>query len=79
MCISTPSLTWALDGVCGQRHTRSAFPREGSRTNCVGGSFGSRADLDGCEKPLPNGIRCPGRPARTILCTVEAILAYLTL
>ena len=32
--------------------------------HCRGGWVGSRADLDGCRKSRPTGIRSPNRPAR---------------
>jgi hypothetical protein len=58
------SLTWALDGVCGQCHAPATLPREGPRTNWVGGSVGPRTDLDGCEKsdPHQDSITGPSSP-----------------
>jgi hypothetical protein len=55
---STLSLTSALDGVSGQRHTPAALPL-GKRpvTHCIGRWVGPRAGLDGCGKShLPTGI-----------------------
>ena len=49
---STLSLTWALDGECGQLHALAAlYPRGRSVTHCVGGWVGLRAGLNGCGKP----------------------------
>ena len=57
---STLSLTFALDGVGGQRHASAALPRERPRTDYIGGSVGSKAGLDGYEKSRPpTGIRSP--------------------
>jgi hypothetical protein len=48
---SALSLTSALDGVSGQRHTPAALP-PGKRlnTHCTGGWVGPNACLDGCGK-----------------------------
>ena len=48
---STPSLTSALDGVGGQRHSPADLPwGKRPHTHCIGGSVGPRAGLDGCGK-----------------------------
>jgi len=47
-----------------QRHALPAYCRERPGNHCIGGWVGPRADLDGCGKSLPTGIRSPDRPAR---------------
>jgi hypothetical protein len=62
---STLSLTSALDGVGGQRHSPAALlPGRRPSTHCIGSWVGPRAELDRCGKSRPNGIRSPDRPAR---------------
>ena len=60
----TLSLTSALDGVDGHRH-RPLYPRERPGAHCIGGWVDPRADLDGCGKFVPTGIRYLDRPARS--------------
>jgi hypothetical protein len=48
---STLSLTSAVDGGCGQRHTLAALhPRKRSDVHCTGGWVGPRVSLDGRRK-----------------------------
>jgi hypothetical protein len=57
-------MTTALKGVRCQRHALSAlYPRERPGTHCTGRWVGSRAGLDGCEKPRAP----PGFDPRTFL------------
>ena len=64
---STLSLTSALAGVGGQRHSPAALaPGKRPGTHCIGGWVGPRANLDGCGKSRPpTGIRSPDGPARS--------------
>jgi len=51
--ISNLSLTSALDGVGGQRHTPDLLPsRKRPVTTCTRGWVGPTANLDGCGKSL---------------------------
>jgi hypothetical protein len=51
-------------GVDGQQHAPATLPsRKRPGTHYIGGWVGPRADLDGCEKSPPTGIRSPDRPA----------------
>ena len=66
MYSSTLSLTSALDGVGGQRHTPAALaPRKGNGTHCTGGWVGPTAGLDKCGKFYLYEIRSPDRPSRS--------------
>jgi hypothetical protein len=58
---STLSLTSALDGVGGQRHSPAALPA-GKRSfiHCIRDWVGSRAGLDGCGKSCPHRDSIPG-------------------
>ena len=48
---STLSLTWALDGVGGQRHAPAALPlAKRRRDHCAGGSMGPSAGLVTCNE-----------------------------
>jgi len=48
-------LTWALEGVRGQRHAPAApYPRERPGTHCTGGWVDLGAGLDRCGKSYPN-------------------------
>ena len=49
---STPSLTWALDGVGGQRHAPTALLQGKTRYPSYRGLGGARTGLDGCGKSL---------------------------
>ena len=52
---STLSLTSALDGVVGQRHTPAALPPGKRRgIHCIGGCVGPRSGLDGRGKTRPH-------------------------
>ena len=58
---STPSLTSALDGVDGKRHTPTALPPEKRPgTHCIEGSVGPRSGLDGWGKSRPHRDSIPG-------------------
>jgi hypothetical protein len=61
MYSSTLSLTSALDGVGGQRHTLAALP-PGKRpgTHCTRGWVGPRAGLEGAENLAPHRDSIPG-------------------
>jgi hypothetical protein len=62
--ISTRSLTSALHGVGGQRHTLAALPLGRPSTHCVGGCVGHRTGLGDCGKYPLYGIRSSDRPDR---------------
>ena len=47
---STLSLTSALEGVGGQRHTPAALPPGKAQYPLIGGWVGPKAGLDGCGK-----------------------------
>ena len=64
MYSTTLSLTWALDGGVVNATLLPLYPREGTLTNCAGGSVGPRTDLDECEKFRSTEILSPARPAR---------------
>jgi len=56
---STLSLTSALDGVDGQRHSPAALlPGKSPGTHRIGGWVGPTAGLDGCgnSRPTPPGF-----------------------
>ena len=56
MCISTLSLTLALDRVGGKDHSPAALPRERPGTHCIGGWVGPKAGLDGWKISPPSGL-----------------------
>ena len=61
---STLSLTSALDGVGGQRHTLAALtPEKKPGIHFTGGWVGQREVWTGAENLASTGIRSPGRPA----------------
>jgi hypothetical protein len=49
---------------------RPLYPWERPGTHCIGGWVGSRAGLDGCEKPLPHRDSIPG------LCSPQRVARY---
>jgi len=63
---STLSLTSEPDGGWVVKATlQSIYPRERPGTHLIGSWVGLRADLSGCGKSRPAGIRSPDRPARS--------------
>jgi hypothetical protein len=50
---STLSLTSKLDGVGGQRHAPTLYPRERPLIHCIEEWVGLGASLDGCGKSRP--------------------------
>jgi hypothetical protein len=56
----TLSLTSALNGVGGQRHSPAVLPPGMTRTHCTGGWVGPRAGLDRCGKSRPHCDSIPG-------------------
>jgi hypothetical protein len=60
---STLSLTWALDGVGGQRHAPAAL-LPGKTQYPMYSKVGSKAGLDGCGKSRPHrdSFRGPSSP-----------------
>jgi hypothetical protein len=71
----TLSLTSALDGVGGQRHTLAVLPpRNRLRTHCTGGWADPAACLDWCEGPHPHRNSIPG-PSSSKQVAIPTILS----
>ena len=65
---STLSLTWAIDGVGGQRHAPAVSPlRKRPSIHCTWGWVGPRAFWTVTENLASTGIRTPDRPDRSEL------------
>jgi hypothetical protein len=53
-CSSTLSLTWALEGVGGQRHAPAALPLGKTHYLLYGRLGGPQGRIDGCGKSCPH-------------------------
>ena len=62
-------LTWALDGVGGQRHAADHLPRgKKPGISCKVGCVGPRVGLDGCENRFHrDSIPGPSRPKKVAI------------
>jgi len=52
--------TSAPDGVSGQHHAPTTYPRKRSGTHCIEGRIGPKAGLDGCGIFRPQQYSIPG-------------------
>jgi len=64
---STLSLTLALDGVGGQRHTPAALPPGKTQHPLYEAGWAPGPVWTGAENLAPNGTRPPERPARSVV------------